>query len=188
MNLHTRSITACKCMSRLARLWPARSQDDGLQVHYQQNVNWSGSNTQPSQTLWATSPVLPSTSRCFQTALQQRNVLSDSARAFSCAPESTCSYGGAFRMLRDLTCRIVKFWSCWELCADLRETSRAVETAAQLCGRFQKQPIPLDSTAGDLMLYSHSRGSYTTTRHFVLSYSSMLQSQDSLHHTMACII
>jgi len=36
---------------------------------------------------------------------------SDSARAFSDAPESTCSYGGAFRTLRDLTIRIVKFWS-----------------------------------------------------------------------------
>jgi len=36
---------------------------------------------------------------------------SDSARAFSDAPESTCSSGGAFRTLRDLTIRIVKFWS-----------------------------------------------------------------------------
>ena len=36
---------------------------------------------------------------------------SDSARAFSDAPESTYSYGGAFRTLRDLTIRIVKFWS-----------------------------------------------------------------------------
>jgi len=36
---------------------------------------------------------------------------SDSARPFSDAPDSTCSYGGAFRTLRDLTIRIVKFWS-----------------------------------------------------------------------------
>jgi len=36
---------------------------------------------------------------------------SDSARAFSDAPERTCSYGGAFRTLQDLTIRIVKFWS-----------------------------------------------------------------------------
>ena len=36
---------------------------------------------------------------------------SDSARAFSDAPERTCSSGGAFRTLRDLTIRIVKFWS-----------------------------------------------------------------------------
>jgi len=47
---------------------------------------------------------------------------SDSARAFSDAPESTCSYGGAFRTLRDLTIRIVKFWSNWDCCAALRET------------------------------------------------------------------
>jgi len=33
-------------------------------------------------------------------------------------------------MLHDLTYRIVKFWSSCDLCADLRETSRAAETAA----------------------------------------------------------
>ena len=79
--------------------------------------------------------------------LQLSKVLSDSARAFSGAPESTCSYGGGFRMLRDWTSRILKFWSYWDLCADLRETSReaetaardtsrAAETAAHLCGRL----------------------------------------------------
>ena len=47
---------------------------------------------------------------------------SDSARAFSDAPESSCSYGGAFRTLRDLTIRVVKFWSSWDRCAALRET------------------------------------------------------------------
>jgi len=47
---------------------------------------------------------------------------SDSARAFSYAPERTCSYGGAFRTLRDFTIRIVKFWSSWDRCAALRET------------------------------------------------------------------
>jgi len=78
---------------------------------HQQNVNRSGSNTQSSQTLRATSPVLLGTSRCSQTPLELSKVLSDSARAFSGAPESTCGYGGAFRMLRDLTYRILKFWS-----------------------------------------------------------------------------
>jgi hypothetical protein len=34
-------------------------------------------------------------------------VLSDSARPYSGAPESTCSYGGAFRMQRDLTYIVV---------------------------------------------------------------------------------
>jgi len=47
---------------------------------------------------------------------------SDSARAFSDAPESTCSYGGVFRTLRELTIRIVKFWSSWDCCAALWET------------------------------------------------------------------
>jgi len=154
----------------------------------QQNVNQSGSYTQPSQTLRSTSPVLPSTSRCSQTTLELHNVLSDSATAFSDAPESTCSYGEAFRMLRDLTYRIVKFWSFWDICTDLQETSRAAETAAQLCRRLHEQRRPLHSTEGDLVLYTHSGGSYTTTRHFVLSYSSLLQSQDSRHHNIAHII
>jgi hypothetical protein len=69
-----------------------------------------------------TSPLLPSNARCSQAPLMLRTVLSDSARAFSGAPESTCSYGGAFRMPRNVTYRIVNFWSCRDLCEDLRET------------------------------------------------------------------
>ena len=38
------------------------------------------------------------------------------------------------------------------------------------------------------MPYSHSSGSYATTRHFILSNSSLLQSQKSLQHNMACIL
>ena len=38
------------------------------------------------------------------------------------------------------------------------------------------------------MQYSHSSGAYITTSHFVLSYLSLLQSQDSLHHNTAWII
>ena len=53
-----------------------------------------------------------STSGCSQPPLQLCKVLSDCARAFSRALESTCSDGGAFRMLRDVTFRRVKFWSC----------------------------------------------------------------------------
>jgi len=80
-----------------------------IDVH-EQNVNRSGSNTQSSQTLRATSPELQTTSRCSQTPLELCKVLSDSARAFSGAPESTWRYGGAFRMLQDFTYRIVRFW------------------------------------------------------------------------------
>jgi len=81
------------------------------QSQRQQNVIQSGSYMQSSQTLWATSLVLLSTSRCFQTPLELSKMVSDSARAFSGASESSCSYGGAFRMLLDLTDRIVKCWS-----------------------------------------------------------------------------
>jgi hypothetical protein len=104
----------------------------------QQNVNQSGSNTQSSQTLQATSPVLLTTSRCSQTPLALSNVIWDCARAFSDAVESTSRNGGAFRMLQDVTYRIVKFWSFWDLCADLRETSRAAGTTTPLRGRLQE--------------------------------------------------
>ena len=91
-------------------------------------------------------------------------------------------------MLRDLTYRIVKFGSSWDLCKDLREASREAETAAHLCAILRELPRPLRSSAGGFMPYSPGSGSYITTRHFVLSYSSLLQSQDSLNHNMACII
>ena len=98
---------------------------------HQQNGNRSGRYTHTTQTLQYPSPVLLSTSRCSQPPLELCNVLSDSARAISGARESTCTYGGAFRMLRDLTIRIVKFCSYWNRCAGQRETSRAAEASAQ---------------------------------------------------------
>jgi uncharacterized membrane protein YjdF len=73
--------------------------------------------------------VLFSTSRYSQTPLELTKVLSDCARAFTGPPEITCSYGGAFRMLPDLTYRIVKFWSSKDLCAGLRETWCRILTA-----------------------------------------------------------
>jgi len=105
--------------------------DFGGRLDHQQDVIRSGSDTQTPQTLQYSSPVLLSTSRCSQPPLELCKVLSDSAGVFSLAPERTCSDGGTFRMLRDLSIRILKFWSYWDLCADLRETSRAAETSAQ---------------------------------------------------------
>jgi len=134
----------------------------------QHDVNQSGSHKQSCQTLWATSPVLPCTSRCSQTPLELSKVLSDSARAFSGAPESTCSYGGALRMLRDLPSRIVKFWSYWDLCTDMQETSREAETTAwdtsraaenatQLCARlsavFSQQSVLHNHKACCLIIF-----------------------------------
>jgi len=83
---------------------------DGHILH-QKNVNRSGSKTQSSQILPATSPVLLCTSGCSQTPLELSNVLSDAATAFSGSRERTCSYGGVFRMLQDLTYMTVKFGS-----------------------------------------------------------------------------
>jgi len=91
-------------------------------------------------------------------------------------------------MLQDLTYRIVKFWSSWNLCADLQETLKEAKTAAQLCGILSEQLRLLCSSARDLVPCSHCIGSCITTRHFVLSYSSLLQLQYLLHHNMACII
>jgi hypothetical protein len=78
-------------------------------VHWvhQQTDNRSVRPTQTSQTLRLPSPVLLSTSKCFLAPLELCKVLSDSARAFSGAPEYTCSYGGAFRTLQDLTLCII---------------------------------------------------------------------------------
>jgi len=150
---------------------------------HQYNVNRSGSNTQFSQTLRAISPVLLGTSRCSQTTLEVSDVLSDSARAFSGAPESTCSSGGAFRMLQDVTYRIIKFWSFWDLCADLRETSRAAETTVQLYGRHQSSR---DCCAALCETWCRILTAVILTQ--PQGTLSLLQSQDSLHHNMGCII
>jgi len=99
---------------------------------HQQNVNRSRSHTPTSQTLQSSSPVLPIISRCFQAPLEQSKVLSDSARAFSGAPKSTWSDRGAFRMQQELTIRIAKFWSSWDLWAARRETWCHILTTAVL--------------------------------------------------------
>jgi len=117
---------------------------------HQRNINRSGSNTQSLQTLRATSLVLLSTSWCSQTPLELSKVLSDSARSFSGASESTCSYGGAIGMLHDMTDWIVKFCSSWDLCADLRESSREVESTAPICGILWEQPNLLLHSCGTL--------------------------------------
>jgi len=142
----------------------------------QRNLTWSRSYMQTSQTLWSISSVLLSTSRCSQAPLELSKVLSYSARVFSGAPETTCTNGGAFRMLQWLTYRIVKFWSSWDRCAGLRETSWAAETSAQLSRRlgtvFSQQ----------LFFRFHNHNA------FCLSYLSLLQSQDSLPQNIPCII
>jgi hypothetical protein len=93
-----------------------------ISAKHQQNVNRAGTYTQTSETLGATSPVLLSTSRCSQATLELSKVISDSAKAFSGVPESTCSDGGTFRMLRYLTIRRVKFWNRRDRCSALQGT------------------------------------------------------------------
>jgi len=102
---------------------------------HQQNVNLSRSLTLTCQTLQLTSPVLTTTSRWYEAPLERSKVLSDFARVFSGALQGTCSNGGAFRMIRNFTNRIVKFWRLRGNCEDLWEPSSAAEIYTQLCGR-----------------------------------------------------
>jgi len=141
-----------------------------------QNVNGSRSHMQTFQTHQSTTPVLLNLSRRSHPPLELSKILSDSARAFPCAPESTYSDKGTLRMEQDLTYRIVKFWSSWNLYVGQRETSRAAETSVQLWRRlgamFWKQWI--------LGFHSYKA--------FCLSYLPLLQSQGLLHHNMGCIM
>jgi len=130
-----------------------------LHLMHHQNVNRSGSHTQTSQTLRSTTSVCLSTSRCSQAPLELRKVLWDSTREFSGAPS-----------------KIVKFSSCWDICEGLQETSRASETSVQLCGRL------------DAVFLQRWLLEFHNHEAFRLSYSCLLQSHDSLHSNMACII
>jgi len=103
-------------------------------IWHQQNVNCSGSPIHISETIWMISPVLRSNRRYSQAHLALGKVVSDFARAFSSAPESICSYGGAFKMLWYDTDRIFNFWCSGDLSKSLRESSWVTETSAQLCG------------------------------------------------------
>jgi hypothetical protein len=76
---------------------------------------------QTSQRLRSTSLVLLGNSKRLQAPTKLSKVLSDAVRAFSGASKSTISYGGAFKMLRYVTYRIVKF--------------EGAETSAQVCRR-----------------------------------------------------
>jgi len=142
----------------------------------QQNIYPCRSHMQTSPALQLTSPVLLPTSRCSQAPLEFSKVLSDSARAFSGAPERTSSYGGGFKTLRYLTDRIVKFWSCWDLYTGLHETSRPDVTLAQRCGKFGV----VFSQLWVLAFHNHTA--------FRVSNSSLLLSEVSLNHNMACIV
>jgi len=144
---------------------------------HQQNVHQSGSHRETSQTpFWSTSPVFLNTSSCSQDRRELSKVLPDSPRAFPGAPESTCSYGGVFRMLWFLTNRIFKFWSCWDLCAGLQKTSRAAGSSVQVCMRL---------CAASSQQWFWGFHNHKASR---LSYSSLLQSQASHHHNMPSIM
>jgi hypothetical protein len=135
---------------------------------HKQNGNRFKSNMQSSQTHRAPTPVLWSVSGCSQTPLELTTVLPDAARAFSGAAEITCNSGGVFWMLCNFTSKIINFWSSWEPCTDLREISREVESAAQLCRILPEQPWLLCSFTGNLTSYSHHTISVMTPRHCIL--------------------
>jgi hypothetical protein len=74
-----------------------------------------------------------------------------------------------WRSIQDAPSRIAKCRSFWYLCADRWQTSINAESAAPLGRILRQRPRPLRSYVRDLILYSHSNGSYIPTRHFVLS-------------------
>jgi hypothetical protein len=131
---------------------------------------------------------LTSESNYFQTLPDRPGVTQSALRL--CKSNLTCVWTHLqwWRCIQDAPSRIVNGRSSWDLCADLWETFREAETAGQLCGMDSDWPRLLRSSTGDLILYSHSSGSYITTSHFILSYSSLLQSNDLLHHNKAFVI
>jgi hypothetical protein len=131
---------------------------DEKRGYYQQNVNQFRSHMPTSQTPRSSSPVLQNPSRWSQAPMEQCRVHSNSARSFSDAAGSTRIYGAAFRLLQELTYRIVTFESSWDLCVELQGTSRVHETSAPCWGRLREQLSPLCSSAEDLVAHSHSSG------------------------------
>jgi hypothetical protein len=79
-------------------------------------------------------------------------MLSDFAREFSDGSKRTCSYVGTFRILQDMTYRLIKCRRCCDLNTGLWETWGAAEPAAQRSGRHQEQQNPLCSSAGVTVL------------------------------------
>jgi len=96
-------------------------------IPHEQNHNRPGSAPDTSQTLLSTSPLLLSTSGCFQAPFEVRNVLSDSERAFTVPSKRSRSYGGRFMMLQYLRYMILNLWSAWDLYTGLRGTPRPPE-------------------------------------------------------------
>jgi len=102
-------------------------------LHHQDSTPFGRYMPTP-QPLWSTSPDLLCNSNQCQPFLEICKVLLNSAWAFTGAPESTCSYEAAFRML--------SFWLIWE------SYSGPAEISAQVCGRLWEQPKSLCSTMG----------------------------------------
>jgi len=82
-------------------------------------------------------------------------MLPDSPRSKQCALRLCksmlrCSWKHLqlWRCIQDTASRIVKFWSSQDDWADLWETSREAETAAQLCGILQERPRPRCGSVG----------------------------------------
>jgi len=92
--------------------------------NHQQNVKHTRSCMTISQMLRSTLAVHQSHCRHSQTTLKLFKVLSDAARVFSGAPEYTCTCGGVFKMLQNVThTRLNNLCDC-DLCIDLQELLR----------------------------------------------------------------
>jgi len=96
---------------------------------------------------------LPGTPVALTSAAKYLQMLPAPPGALQCAlglcksiPRCSWKHLQLWRCIQDatrLTIRIVKFWSCWNLCTGLQGTSRSTETSAQLCRRLWEQLRPL---------------------------------------------
>jgi len=106
---------------------------------HQQNVKWFGSHNRTTQQLWTATLILPDAFRCSQIEWTQRDVLSGAPRLHHRCSWILRKMGNriqeypeecivVFKMLRNQTIRMCKFWSYWEYWPRLQEYCGAPQT------------------------------------------------------------
>jgi len=116
----------------------------------------------PNANLPDTLVALTSASKYFQILPAPPGTLQSALRLCKTILRCSWKHLQLWRSIQDamrLTTRIVKFWSCWDLCTGLGETSRAAEisvwalreNSAQVCSRLLEQLDLFESSAGDFV-------------------------------------
>jgi len=134
-----------------------------------------------------TSSVHLSTFWCLQTSLELDNLLSNSAKACSDAPETTISSGDAFRMLQDLTYILVIPWGSSDLCTDVCETAWSAGTAMQLSGRLQEQYYGRHVAVFSLQCVLYNHMSFRDLLFIFVTVRRFTTSSDGMHYVILSI-